>query len=62
MNVFCFAKQRRAKSKEDFETWVEAEVANTINLFDGGGTRATTIIINERADSFGIESESRNDN
>ena len=60
--VLCFCKQRRAKYKGDFETWIEADTSNTINTFDLGDVRATTIVINERTDSFGIESESRNDN
>ena len=60
--VLCFSKQRRAKSKEDFETWVEADASNTLNAFDLGDVRTTTIVINERTDSLGIESESRNNN
>ena len=43
--MIIFRKQRRAKSKDDYETWIESEVANTINLFDVGGTRATTIVV-----------------
>lgn len=60
--VLCFSKRKRAQSKDDFETWVEADASNTLNAFDLGDTRATTVVINERTDSFGIESESRNDN
>lgn len=45
--VICFTKQRRAKSKDDFETWIESEKSNTINTFDVGGVRATTVIVNE---------------
>ena len=60
--VLTFSKQRRAQSENDFETWVEADVSNTLNAFDLGDVRATTIVINERTDSSGIESESRNDN
>ena len=60
--VLTFSEQRRAQSENDFETWVEADVSNTLNAFDLGDVRATTIVINERTDSSGIESESRNDN
>ena len=60
--VLTFSKQRRAQSAEDYETWIESDKANTINTFDMGDVRATTLVINERTDSFGIESESRNDN
>lgn len=62
--IITFTKSRRAKSKNDFETWKESEVSNTINTFDVGGVRATTVIVkqNESADSIGEQSESRNDN
>ena len=43
-----YRKQRKAQSKDDFETWVESDTANTLNEFDsnsGGGIRATTIIL-----------------
>lgn len=36
--VLCYSKQRRAKSKDDFETWIEADVSNTLNAFDVGGS------------------------
>ena len=60
--VLCFSKQKRAQSKDDFETWVESGMANTLNAFDLGDIRATTIVVNEAADSIGIKSEPRNDN
>lgn len=60
--VLCYTKQRRAQHKGDFETWIEADVINTINTFDLGDVRATTLVVNGATDSFGIESESRNDN
>lgn len=40
-----YRKQRRAKSKDDFETWIESEEANTLNTFDVGGVRTTTVIV-----------------
>lgn len=39
-----FNKSRRAQTSEDYETWVEGGVVPTINAFDNGDTRATTII------------------
>ena len=40
-----FTKSRRAQSVDDYETWVESEVTNTLNTFDLGDIRATTLII-----------------
>ena len=37
-------KSRRAQTNEDYETWVEGGVIPTMNAFDNGDTRATTII------------------
>ena len=37
-------KSRRAQSDTDFETWVEGGVAPTMNSFDNGDSRATTIV------------------
>ena len=37
-------KSRRAQTNEDYETWVEGGVVPTLNAFDNGDTRATTII------------------
>jgi len=39
-----FNKSRRAQSDTDYETWIEGGVVPTLNSFDGGDTRATTII------------------
>jgi len=38
-----FRKVRRAANAEDAETWEQAEAANTLNCFDVGDVRATTI-------------------
>ncbi len=57
-----YVKTKRAQHKDDNETWVEKDIANTINGFDIGDVRATTVIVNETTDSIGIKSESRNDN
>ncbi len=37
-------KSRRAQSNTDYETWVQGGVVPTMNAFDNGDTRATTII------------------
>ena len=37
-------KSRRAQNSEDYETWVQGGVVPTMNAFDKGDTRATTII------------------
>ena len=44
MKTFWWNKSRRAQSDTDFETWVEGGVAPTMNSFDNGDSRATTII------------------
>lgn len=50
--MMTFRKSRRAKSKDDFETWIEDDVANTLNVFDlGGGTRTTMVIVDDREDN-----------
>ncbi len=40
-----FRKTKRAQSKEDHETWVEDEKANTINTFDVGDVRTTQAVM-----------------
>lgn len=45
--LVLFVKSRRAQSKDDYETWVEGNVANTLNTFDGGDVRATNIVVYE---------------
>ena len=49
--IIAFNKSRRAQNKDDFETWKESSVANTLNTFEGGGdVRATTVIVIEDTD------------
>ena len=36
------------KVSDDFETWKQSEVANTINTFDLGDTRSTTVVVDEK--------------
>lgn len=45
--VLIFTKRRRAQSKDDFETWVESDKSNTINGFDVGDVRTTTIVVTD---------------
>ncbi len=40
-----YRKAKRASSDQDDETWVEADKANTLNLFDLGDTRTTHAIV-----------------
>ncbi len=40
-----FRKSRRAQSKDDHETWVQDEKANTINTFDVGDVRTTQAVV-----------------
>ncbi len=44
MKPLWFNKSRRAQTNEDYETGVEGGVVPTLNSFDGGDTRATTIV------------------
>ena len=41
----AYRKSRRAQSTEDHETWVEDEVANTLNTFDLGDIRSTNLAV-----------------
>jgi len=43
--MLWFTKSRRAQSDTDYETWVEGEVVPTLNAFDSGDVRATTVIV-----------------
>jgi len=40
-----FRKSSRAQTSEDLETWVEGDVANTLNSFDVGDVRTTHAIV-----------------
>ena len=42
-----YSKSKRAQSIEDDETWLENAVVPTLNNFDVGDTRATTLILEE---------------
>jgi site-specific DNA-cytosine methylase len=40
-----FNKSRRAQNPDDYETWIEGGVVPTLNAFDNGDIRATTVIV-----------------
>lgn len=40
-----YRKRARAQSSEGWETWVQDELANTLNDFDVGDIRATTVVV-----------------
>lgn len=46
--MLWFNKSRRAQTNEDYETWVEGGVVPTLNAFDNGDVRATTLIVRMR--------------
>jgi DNA (cytosine-5)-methyltransferase 1 len=51
--VETFTKAKRAQTTTDDETWVEGKPAPTLNSFDQGDTRATTVVAfatNQRAE------------
>jgi len=43
--MLWFNKARRAQSNTDYETWVEGGVVPTLNGFDNGDVRTTTVIV-----------------
>lgn len=43
--LMTFRKPRRAKSDEDFETWTDDGVSNTLNQFDASSTRTTHAVV-----------------
>ena len=43
--MLWFTKGRRAQNVDDYETWIEGGVAPTLNAFDNGDIRATTVIL-----------------
>ena len=43
----AFTKSKRARSVDDFETWVPGEVNPTLNCFDQGDAWATTVVVND---------------
>ena len=43
-----FNKSRRAQNPDDYETWIEGGVVPTLNAFDNGDIRATTLVVRMR--------------
>lgn len=43
-----FNKSRRAQNPDDYETWLEGGVVPTLNAFDNGDIRATTLVVRMR--------------
>ena len=41
-------KSRRAQNPDDYETWIEGGVVPTLNAFDNGDIRATTLVVRMR--------------
>jgi len=50
--VQVYRKSSRAQTNEDSETWVEGDVANTINSFDVGDIRTTHAVVGTSYDGF----------
>lgn len=46
-----FRKSKKPNSIEDYETWIEAEVSNTLNCFDVGDIRSTNIVLTDEPGS-----------
>lgn len=59
--MLWFNKSRRAQSETDYETWVEGGVVPTLNAFDNGDVRATTIVFHpHRSDGFRLQGDTVN--
>ena len=43
--LVIFVKSRRAKDSSDFKTWKQNDVACTLNAFESGDKRSTTLIV-----------------
>jgi site-specific DNA-cytosine methylase len=58
-----FVKARRAQSATDDETWVPGEVNPTLNSFDVGDTRSTTVVVGslQARDYKGVNHEGARD-
>ncbi len=54
-----FRKSSRAQTNEDSETWVEGDVANTLNSFDVGDVRTTHAIVSAAAFKWGNSATAR---
>lgn len=43
--MLSYVKNRKAQNADDFETWIETEVAPTLNVFDNGGDVRATVLV-----------------
>jgi DNA (cytosine-5)-methyltransferase 1 len=58
-----YVKSRRAQSADDDETWIEGKVNPTLNSFDVGDTRSTTVVVGslQARDYKGVNHEGARD-
>jgi hypothetical protein len=42
-----FRKSKKPNGIEDYETWIESEISNTLNCFDVGDIRSTNIVLTD---------------
>ena len=54
MTKLTYRKIRRAKDQNDYETWGGCRTANTLNPFDQGDVRSTTIVV-EKEENEGVQ-------
>jgi DNA (cytosine-5)-methyltransferase 1 len=47
IGVNSFQKSKRAQTVDDDESWVESEIVPTLNVFDSGDSRTTTVVTQE---------------
>ena len=53
-----YRKSKRAQNVDDYETWVEGDIANTINTFESTDIRATNTVVQPQAIDFRNQSVS----
>lgn len=47
VGVNSFQKSKRAQTVDDDESWIESEIVPTLNVFDSGDSRTTTVVTQE---------------
>ena len=59
--INTFSKSRRAQSVDDYETWVERDFTNTLNVFDNAtSTRATELVVFPIQDGRELSNKNQN--
>ena len=48
---YAYRKIKKANDKTDYETWIESEITNCLNLFDLGDVRTAELIITTASDA-----------